>query len=205
MRIEGTYTLPATIDRVFMVLQNPDVLQRTIPNCERLIQLGPATGEGDVAFEIRVKRDNARPVTLSLKTTRLRKPDHLQLELHGYAAGDPLSGQALIDLVEQGSHTVGAYVLELTAPGLNRGSIQTDISELCESLADYLYHEGLSVDLAESLRKVQPGKQPPLSQLESRTVRYQTPHGQIVALADRWSTGYQRSAPVYCSASACLP
>jgi len=39
----------------------------------------------------------------------------------------------------------------------------------------------------------EPGKQPLSSQLESMTVHYQTPHGQIVALADRWSTGYQRS------------
>jgi carbon monoxide dehydrogenase subunit G len=193
MRIEGTYTLPATIDRVFTVLQNPDLLQLTIPGCERLIQLGPATGEGDVAFEIRIKSENAGPATLTLKTTRLRRPDHLQLELHGYATAGPIEGRALIDLVEQGNHTVGAYVLELAAPGLNQGTVQRVISGLCESLADYLYHEGLERDLAESLQKVQPGKQPPLSQLESRMVRYQTPRGQIVALADRWSTGYQRS------------
>jgi carbon monoxide dehydrogenase subunit G len=193
MRIEGTYILPATIDRVFMVLQTPDVLQRTIPGCERLIQLGPATVEGDITFEIRVKSENAGPATLTLKTTRLRRPDHLQLELHGYAAGEPISGQALIDLVEQGNHTVGAYVQELTAPGLNQGTVQRAISELCESLADYLYHEGLQRDIAESLLLDEPGKQLPLSQLESRTVRYQTPRGQIVALADRWSTAYQRS------------
>jgi carbon monoxide dehydrogenase subunit G len=194
MRIEGTYTLPATIDRVFMVLQNPDVLQRTIPGCERLIQLGPATGEGDVAFEIRVKSENAGPATLTVKTTRLRRPDHLQLELHGYAAGGPISGQALVDLVEQGNHTVGAYVLELTAPGLNQGTVQRVISGLYESLADHLYHEGLQRDLAESLLQAEPGKQPPISQLEARTVHYQTPRGQLVALADRWSTGYQLSA-----------
>ena len=193
MRIEGTYILPATIDRVFTVLQTPDVLQRTIPGCERLIQLGPATVEGVITFEIRVKSENAGPATLTLKTTRLRRPDHLQLELHGYAAGEPISGQALIDLVEQGNHTVGAYVQELTAPGLNQGTVQRAISELCESLADYLYHEGLQRDIAESLLLDEPGKQLPLSQLESRTVRYQTPRGQIVALADRWSTGYQRS------------
>jgi carbon monoxide dehydrogenase subunit G len=193
MRIEGTYTLPATIDRVFMVLQNPDLLQHTIPGCERLIQLGPATGEGDVAFEIRVKSENAGPIALTLKTTRLRRPDHLQLELHGYAAGGSISGQALIDLVEQENHTVGAYVLELAASGLSPGTVQRVISELCESLADYLYHEGLHRDLAESLLQAEPGKQPPLSQLESRAVRYLTPRGQIVALADRWLTAYQRS------------
>jgi carbon monoxide dehydrogenase subunit G len=194
MRIEGTYTLPATIDRVFTVLQNPDVLQLTVPGCERLIQLGPASDEGDLAFEIRVKSENAGPATLSLKTTRLRRPDHLQLELHGNAAVGPVEGRALIDLVEQGNHTVGAYVLELAAQGLNHGTVQGVISGLCESLADYLYHEGLQRDLAESLRKAQPGQQPPLSQLESRMVRYQTPRGHIVALADRWSAGYQRSA-----------
>jgi carbon monoxide dehydrogenase subunit G len=194
MRIEGTYTLPATIDRVFMVLQNPDVLQRTIPGCERLIQLGPATGEGDVAFEIRVKSEHAGPATLTLKTTRLRRPDHLQLEVHGYGAGGPISGQALIDLVEQGNHTVGAYVLELTAPGSNQGTVQRVVSELCESLADYLYHEGLHRNLAESLVQAEPGKQPPLSQLEPTKVRYHTPRGQIVALADHWSAVYQRSA-----------
>jgi hypothetical protein len=118
----------------------------------------------------------------------------LQLELHGYAVAGPIEGRALIDLVEQGNHTVGAYVLELAAPGLNQGTVQRVISGMCESLADYLYHEGLQKDLAESLQKAQPGQRPPLSPLESRMVRYQTPRGQIVALADRWSTGYQRSA-----------
>lgn len=192
MRIEGTYTLPATIDRVFMELQNPDLLQRTIPGCERLIQLGPATAEGDVAFEIRVKSENAGPVTLTVKSIRLRRPDHLQLELHGSATGGPVEGRALVDLVEQGNHTVGAYVLELTAPGLNQGAFQSVISGLCESLADYLYHEGLQRDQAESLLPAEPGKQPALLQMESATVRYQTPSGQIVPLADRWSTSYQR-------------
>ncbi len=146
MRIEGTHTFPTTIDRVFAALLRPDVLAETIPGCERLIQLGPSSVSDGVTFEARVQSEKSGPATLTLRTTASRQPEHMQLEISGYAAGARISGQAVIDLVdmaEQGDHTLGAYVLTLADLGWSSAACQSAIQEFCARFSDYLYGRSL--------------------------------------------------------------
>jgi carbon monoxide dehydrogenase subunit G len=186
MRIEGTYTFPTTIDRVFAALLRPDVLAETIPGCERLIQLGPTSASGDVTFEARVQSETSGPATLTLKTTASRQPEHMQLEISGYAAGARISGQAVIDLVdmaEQGDHTLGAYVLTLADLGWSSAACQIVIQEFCTRFSDYLYtkslehHSTISSGEAESIL-ADPGPQ-------FATVGFAMSQGQVIPLPSR--------------------
>ncbi len=185
--------MPTTIDRVFAALLSPDVLLRIIPGCERLIQLGPATSTGNLTFEARIQGENGSPATLTLKTAGLRQPEHLQLEIAGYAAGGPISGQALIDLVdlvEQGNHTLVAYVLTLATPGINPADCQEAISKFCGHLADHLYSERMEREIVGSSSEAEIAHGEPPA--KSAQILYQGPHGQIVALPGRWSLGKLR-------------
>jgi carbon monoxide dehydrogenase subunit G len=178
MRIEGTYTLPATIDRVFAALLDPTLLQRIIPGCERLVQLGPASQAG-VIFEARVQGLHG-PAALTLKTTGIRRPDHLQLEMWGRAPDSPIAGQISVDLVEQGTHTVGAYVLTLATPAAGVAS-QEVIAALCERLADLLYTQRMEKEALNELERA-PAREQVFPEVEALPTRFQTPRGQIVAL-----------------------
>ena len=66
------------------------------------------------------------------KTTGVRRPDHVQVEMRGYTVRMGLSPVKIsVDLVEQGTHTVGAYVLMLAedapaaAPSPERSSLHS--------------------------------------------------------------------------------
>jgi uncharacterized protein len=185
MRIEGTYTLPTTIDRVFAALLDPSLLQCVIPGCERLVQLGPAS-QGSVTFEARVQSPHG-PAALTLKTTAIRRPDHLQVEMWGRAPDAPVAGQISLDLVEQGTHTVGAYVLTLGTPAAGAATqevIAEFIAALCERLGDLLYTQRMEKEALIGLDRaaVQGEASSAASPLPTR---FQTPRGQIVALPSR--------------------
>ena len=185
MRIEGTQTLPATIDHVFAAILDPELLQRVIPGCLRLIQLGPALPERGVSFEVRVRTENG-PVTLTLQVAEVRRPDHVQVEMRGHGPAGSLSGQISIDLVEQEAHTVGAYVLMLAEGALaggtaaiNRDVAMDFISKLCGRLADELYTAHAQREAASAVDQAeQRVAMPSLSAAR----RFQTPFGDIVAL-----------------------
>jgi len=123
MRVEGTYTFPGATSRVFEALTNPDALARAIPGCERFIQFGPASDDGQTAYETRLRLGQLRqPYVITARVTAARRPDYLGLELRGYGPSGAITGVGSLDLVEQDSHTVVAYRLTLSGPDLPEGS-----------------------------------------------------------------------------------
>jgi uncharacterized protein len=192
MRIEGTYTLPAAIEHVFAALLDPDLLQRIIPGCERLIQLGSATPESGVIFEVRV-RSQKGPVVLTLQTIGVRRPDHVQVEMWGHAPDGPLSGQISVDLVEQGTHTLGAYVLVPTQEASAIGSLaisrdfgQEFVSMFCGRLADELYDQRAQREAVSEADWAQQAAAPSLAVVPLIERQFQTPYGRIVTLPHQW-------------------
>lgn len=119
MRVEGTYIFPGATGDVFALLTNPDALARAIPGCERFIQFGPASDDGQTAYEARLRLGQRRQAyVVTARVAATREPDYLKLEVRGYGPSGPLSGEGSLDLVEQDGHTVVAYRLSLTGPDL---------------------------------------------------------------------------------------
>jgi len=119
MRIEGTYTFPASIEHVFSALTHPDTLSQIIPGCERLVQLGPAVGDQPPVYEIRLRRGPGADVyTLMLTLTSMQPPDHLRADLEGRGPDGPFSGHGLVDLVQKDNQTLVASVWEVKSPVL---------------------------------------------------------------------------------------
>ena len=148
MRVEGTYTFPGDIERVFAALTNPDALARAIPSCERFIQLGPATTDGDATYEIRLRGDERRQTyTMTLRAKAARRPAYLKLDMRGFGPDGAVAGAGSLDLVEQADHTVVAYRLSVNSAETSEiGDAPSPAANAiaraaCAQLADELYAE----------------------------------------------------------------
>jgi carbon monoxide dehydrogenase subunit G len=166
MRLDGTYTFPATAERVYEALLNASVLASVIPDCERLIQLGPSEADGAVTFEARI-----RTGTLTFCLVPARQPSHLRLEVHGRVGAGTLSASGAIDLVAQEEHALGAYALEMDMPGVQPAAAQGVAQAICARLATELWHAAPETlpagEMLPALRAVSEVK---------------TPRGHIIAL-----------------------
>jgi carbon monoxide dehydrogenase subunit G len=145
MRIEGTYTFPGAIARVFALLVNPDALAQAIPGCERFIQMGPAADDDTMTFEMRLLLgERALPYTMTIRVHAVRRPAYLRLDVHGRGPNGPLTAQGALDLVEQDDYTVVAYTLNVEAAdlpddlGFAQHAAQLIIRDACSQLAAML-------------------------------------------------------------------
>ena len=183
MRIEGTYTFPATIERVFVALMDPDVLERALPGCERMLQFGPVAADGAASFEARLRpAPGASVYTVRIDGIVARRPTHLRLELRGRGPRGPVTGSGLIDLVAQDEFTVGAYVFTLEAEGVPaegareaQAAGQRFARSVCERLATAIWPPEDSERREEA--QLAPGRGARRGGLVARTAR-----GRIVAL-----------------------
>ncbi len=186
MRIEGTYTFPGAIARVFALLVNPDALAQAIPGCERFIQMGPAAADDTTTFEMRLLLgERAQPYTMTIRVHAVRRPAYLRLGAHGRGPGGPLTAQGALDLVEQDDYTVVAYTLNVEAAdlpddlGFAQHAAQLIIRDACSQIAAMLpdewedaspagAHPGVGVSAHTAAFELAP--------------HIETPRGHIVAL-----------------------
>jgi carbon monoxide dehydrogenase subunit G len=161
MRIEGMHTFATPIDQVFATLLDPDVVRRTIPGCERLIQLGPPEFDGTITYEVRLRLGaDASLYTATVKMERLRRPTHLGLQAQGQGPDGPLTARGSLDLVDQDGRTVVAYVWDVDAGnaigGVRSGSDEAAGAALAQAAGERFAAElratlGNSNGLAEAL------------------------------------------------------
>jgi carbon monoxide dehydrogenase subunit G len=180
MRIEGVYTIAARIERVYAALADPEMLAHAIPGTERVIQLGPPTPEGAIAFEVRIRTPDDYTYTVTAVPIAAREPAHLRLELRGFGAAGPLQGRLVIDLVEDEEHTIGAYVCDLEAAGLSGDDALAQAQDVartvCDRLSDGLRAQAETDQARHAIREAAQAAQRKLS------FSIRTPRGRIVAL-----------------------
>jgi carbon monoxide dehydrogenase subunit G len=186
MRIEGSYTIPGRIERVYEALLDPTLMGRILPGCERLIQMGPPAADGVVTFEARMRpAEDVLPVTVTLDVVPKRRPARLEFSLRGQGAGVRLMGRGGIDLVEDALHTIAGYAIEIVPVGdttviPQAEAVQALARVACERLSHALVARGLLDDgAAEEQGGVSIGADP-VGRRVGLAIR--TPRGRIVAL-----------------------
>lgn len=193
MRIEGTYTIPGRIERVYEALLDPALLGRILPGCERLIQMGPpAADDGVVRFEARMRpAGDVLPVTVTLDVVPKRRPARLEFSLRGQGADMSLNGRGGIDLVEDAQHTIAGYAIEIAPVGdttvvPQAGAVQAQARVACERLAQALVAQRLLADFAAEERGgASTGADPVVARTGTAAgglLSVRTPRGRIVAL-----------------------
>lgn len=192
MRIEGSYTMPGRIERVYEALLDPTLLERTLPGCERLMQMGPPAAGGVMTFEVRMRpAGDVSPVTVTLDVMPKRRPARLEFSLRGHSADMSLTGRGGIDLVEDAQHTIAGYAIEIAPVGDTTVVPRADVVQAlarvaCERLAQALVAQRLLTEQdAEEQDDVPAGVDPAARR---KVVSIRTPRGRIVALPARAST-----------------
>jgi carbon monoxide dehydrogenase subunit G len=102
MKIEGRYQIPAPADRIYAALQDPDVLTRCIPGCEKMEK------SGDDRYRVTLKLGVAAirgSYTGSIAIADKRPGEALTLQAEGSGAPGFVKGQGRVVLTEQAEAT----------------------------------------------------------------------------------------------------
>src|SRR6185436_13631896 len=115
MKIAGTVTIAAVRQKVWDALNDPAVLAKTIPGCEKLEK----TGEDQYAVTQSVGIASIRG-RYSGKMALLDKkpPESCTLKIEGKGPGGFVNGTAKVSLAEKGDQTELSYDADMQVGGL---------------------------------------------------------------------------------------
>ncbi len=140
MRIAGNYTFEASRDEVWAALNNPEVLARTIPGCQRLEQVGEFEFESTLKIGLQaVKGVYSGRVAIFDQNP----PQSYRLRVDGKGNNGFLKGEGTISLREDGDTTILDYGGEAQIGGtiasvgqrLLDGAAKTLINQSLKALA----------------------------------------------------------------------
>jgi len=106
MKVSGTYAIPAEPERVYALLQDPDVLARCMPGCDQLVK----TGEDE--YEMRMKLLIASVSGLFDGKVRLRDhqpPHRFAMQVDGKGKIGFMKGEGAISLSPSEAGTTLSY------------------------------------------------------------------------------------------------
>lgn len=140
MKIAGNYTFAASREEVWAALNDPEVLARTIPGCQRLEQVG----ENEYESTLKIGLQAVRGVYSGrVKIDNLHPPESYEIHVDGKGSNGFLKGSGSIQLREENGHTILDYGGEAQIGGtiasvgqrLLDGAAKTLISQSLKALA----------------------------------------------------------------------
>lgn len=140
MRIAGNYTFEATRDEVWAALNDPEVLARTLPGCQKLEQVADNEFESTLKIGLQaVKGVYSGRVRLE----DVRSPVSYRIVVNGRGSNGFLTGSGVISLRDEGATTILDYGGEAQIGGtlasvgqrLIDGAAKTLINQSLKALA----------------------------------------------------------------------
>lgn len=212
MRIAGNYTFEATREEVWSALNDPEVLARTIPGCQRLDQVGENEYESTLKVGLQAVRGtyNGR-----VKIDNLVVPESYEIHVDGKGSNGFLKGAGSIKLRTDGAHTILDYGGEAQVGGtiasvgqrLLDGAAKTLINQSLKSLAQQIEDRRLHVSehtaevthaVAEEVAhaapapRVAPDAPTPAAQVGEQIVAEPAEAREAVAAAVASATSFER-------------
>ena len=115
MRVEGTHELSAQRERVWAMLMDPRVLERTLPGCEKL----DPEGENDYRATLKIGLAAVRGAYSGrVRMTDLVPPESYNLVLEGKGSSGFVRGTARVELTDKGTTSALHYTGEIQVGGL---------------------------------------------------------------------------------------
>ena len=146
MKMQGTYTLDAPVEKVWTFLMDPQAIAKVIPGCETLQEVEPDKYRATMKIGIAaIKGTYNGSVQLLEKTP----PTRYRMLVDGSGTPGFVKGEASVDLAAQGQQTVLTYDADTQVGGLiaNVGQrmisgaarliINQALKKLAEELAQY--------------------------------------------------------------------
>ena len=136
MKLSGEATINASVDRVYAALNDPAVLVRTIPGCQRLEQTGPDTFKATVLAGVAsIKGTFDGDVKLSDQ----QPPDSMTLHASGAGAPGTVSAIARVTLTPSDGGTLLRYEAEATIGGVIGGVGQRMLTGVAKKTANEFF------------------------------------------------------------------
>ncbi len=116
MILSGTFTFDGPRDRVWDLLQDPDVLAKALPGTKTLTQVGDDRYQG--VMKVSVGPVNAAEFAVNVELKDKVPPEKFAMTIDGKGAVGFTKGSATIDLAEQaGPVTVMTYTSDVQIGG----------------------------------------------------------------------------------------
>nr|BFE81363.1 hypothetical protein GCM10020093_039640 [Planobispora longispora] len=177
MKVAGSAVLGADRDRVWSALQNPDVLVRTIPGCERLEETGPDTYRMTVTAGVAsIKGVYQGEVALS----EPEAPNRFVLRARGQGAPGTVEATVEVRLSEVDGGTRIDYDAEAVVGGMIGGVGQRMLTTVAKRTAGEFFsavenHLVSGVSGVSGAGGTAPGAAPPLPPSRGRLRRRSPP------------------------------
>ncbi len=159
MKLAGSYTFDAPRESVWELLMDPTVLQRIIPGCERLDEVGPDTYSADVKLGIANVRGD---YTGTVKISDQKPPESYHLEGEGRGKPGFAKGAGGLELTEADGKTTMRYQADVQIGGPVAGIGQRLIDAAAKSVINQSL-KALSAELAARQQSPATEEQPPPS------------------------------------------
>lgn len=153
MKLAGSYTFDAPRENVWELLMDPSVLQRIIPGCERLEEVGPDTYAADIKLGIANVRGD---YTGTVKISDQKPPESYRLEGEGRGKPGFAKGAGCLELLDENGKTTMRYQADVQVGGPVAGIGQ----RLIEASAKSIINQSLKA-LAAELAAQNDAPQPP--------------------------------------------
>jgi uncharacterized protein len=114
MKLEGDYTVPAPRPQVWAVLQDPALLARVLPGCEKLEPLGNDQYKAGVKIQVGPLQGNFEG-TIAL--SEIVTPESYRMTFDGKGALGFVKGTGSVQLSEQGAGTLISYAGDAATGG----------------------------------------------------------------------------------------
>jgi carbon monoxide dehydrogenase subunit G len=115
MILSGTFTFNGPRQKVWDLLQDPDVLAKALPGTERLTLAGPDRYEG--VMKVSVGPMTAAKFDVTVTLADKRPPEHFSMQIDGTGNVGFARGSAAIDLEEQPAGTLMQYSSDVQIGG----------------------------------------------------------------------------------------
>ena len=148
MKMQGTYTLDAPVEKVWAFLMDPQQIAKVMPGCETLQEVAPDKYQATMKLGIAaIKGTYNGSVQLLDKTP----PTRYRMLIDGSGTPGFVKGEATVDLAAQGQQTVLTYDSDIQVGGLIANVGQRMIS----GVAKLIINQALK-KLAEELAQFTP-------------------------------------------------
>ncbi len=118
MKLDGRNTLPAPVDAVWKMINDPEALRRCTPGLQALKEIAPDTYEATLNIGIAAVKGSYAG---TLKILDKEAPRHYRIVLEGSGGAGFMKGEGLVDLEAQGNETVLTWSSDIQIGGLIAG------------------------------------------------------------------------------------
>jgi len=125
MKLDGTNTLPAPVDTVWQMINDPEALRRCTPGIKELREVAPDSYEATLTIGIAAVKGT---YSGTLKITDKQAPRHYKIALEGSGGAGFMKGEGTVDLEPQGNGTLLTWSGDVQIGGLIAGVGQRMLS-----------------------------------------------------------------------------